>query len=78
MNAVDQRTFVVALEALEADAVPGARCRARRAVDVGERLAAVDLRLARAEQIQVRAVQDEDAALLLVRAACLTAMVFLA
>lgn len=59
MNALDQGAFVVALEGFEHDACRFGATR-QRAVDVGERGGTIVLRLARAEQVQVRAVDDQQ------------------
>ena len=56
---VDQRAFVVRLEALELGAELGGQ-RLQLGVDLGERGRAVDVRLAPAEQVEVRAVQDQE------------------
>ena len=59
MNEVDDLVFAIAL--LELDRKPEflADAAAIR-LDIGERLAAVDLRLALAEQIEIGAVEDND------------------
>src|SRR5882672_7268971 len=58
MDAIDQHMLRVALQAIERMA--SRLCQLGEArVDVGKRVAAVDLGLARAEQIEIRAVQDE-------------------
>ena len=60
VQSVDQRALVVRLEELDASPSSAARRRDAR-VDLVERLVAVDLRLARPEQVEVRALEDEHA-----------------
>src|SRR5262249_20904224 len=60
VDAVDQRALVIRLEEHDLD-VQLDRTMADPGVDVLEGVATVDLGLARAEQVQVRAVEDEDA-----------------
>ena len=60
VQAVDQGALVVRLEAIDL-AAQLARERPQARVDVGERVAPVDLGLALTEQVQVRAVENEDA-----------------
>ena len=56
---IDQRAFVIALLESHRDAeITGQR--PAGGFDVGESVTAVDVRLARAEQVQVRSVQNED------------------
>ena len=63
LDAVDQLTFVVALEGLEQQAI-----RARPAfhgrMDIAQRRATVDFGFAGSQQVQIRPVQDENSALL--------------
>jgi hypothetical protein len=59
LDAVDQLALVVGLERLHGRAALG-RQLAQARVDLGQGGAAVDLRLALAEQVQIRAVQDQD------------------
>jgi len=59
VDAVDQGAFVVALKALHRHPARRAE-RDRSALDVGQRVVAVDLRLARAEQVQVGTVEQKD------------------
>ena len=59
VNRVDQLALAVVLRELELDAELR-RDGAQRSLDVGERRVSVQRRLARAEQIQVRAVEDGD------------------
>ena len=56
---VDQRAFVVGLSEVDSEAVLASLGDTRR-LDLGERGSAVNLRLARAEQVEVRAVEDEE------------------
>src|SRR5439155_21030399 len=59
VQSIDQGAFVVRLE--EVDLEPELAGSSRDfGMDVIERVAAVDLRLARAEEVQVRALEDED------------------
>lgn len=59
MDEIDQRAFVVAL--VEADVQPGALTGlGAEALHVLQGLVSVDLRLARAEKVEVRAVEDID------------------
>ena len=59
VNAVDELAFAVVLRELELDAELTGH-HAKPLLDVRERVAAVDLRLARAEQIEVRPVEHGD------------------
>jgi hypothetical protein len=59
MDAVDQRALGVALEARQRRAALGGE-RVQRDLDLGQRGAAVGLRLAGAEQVEIRSVDDED------------------
>jgi hypothetical protein len=60
LSPVDQRALVIRLETLELR--PGRLCEPEKhRVDLVERDRAVDLGLPRAEQIQVRAVENQDA-----------------
>ena len=59
LRAIDDRAFVIALEAVELQA-EFLRLRLQAGFDVGQRGRTVDVRLARAEQVQVGAVDDED------------------
>ena len=59
VNRVDQLALAVVLRELQLDAEL-LRDGSQRSLDVGERLAAVQRRLARAKQIQIRAVEDGD------------------
>jgi hypothetical protein len=61
-DAIEQIALVVRLEGVDLDAELLAT-RLEAPVDVGERLLAVDLRLARAEQLEIRPREDEDAGL---------------
>ena len=54
---VDERAFMVALEKVERHAGKG---RAEVGFEVGQRVVAVGLRLACAEQVEVRPVEDEE------------------
>ena len=58
LHPVDQGALAVGLAEIDRQVE---RRRVRRAgrLDVGERLGAIDLRLARAEQVEIGAVQDE-------------------
>ena len=56
---VDQHAFVVGLDRLDLHAELGRQRRHLR-VDLRQRGVAVDVRLAAAEQVQVRAVQDKE------------------
>ena len=56
---VDENAFVIALPEVERQAVRRRDFAADR-LDIGERARAVDARLTRAEQIQIRAVEDVD------------------
>jgi len=56
---VDQRPFVVRLEALELGAELGGQ-RLQLGVDLGKRGRAVDVRLAPAEQVEIGAVQHKE------------------
>ena len=57
---VDERALVVRLEEVDLEPELGGADR-DPVVDLVQRLAAVDLGLARAEQVEVRALEDEDA-----------------
>ena len=59
MDPVDDLVFAVALAELDLEPELGPYAAAVR-LDVGQRLAAVNLRLALAEQIEIGAVQDGD------------------
>src|SRR5277367_487710 len=59
MNPVDDLVFAIALMKLDRKPKLTADTAAVR-FDVGQRLAAIDLRLAHAEQVEIRAVQDHD------------------
>lgn len=59
MNAFDQRSFMVALEAFKRDPI-GLRQTRQSLVDVLKRLGAVDVRFARSQEIQVGPMQDEN------------------
>ncbi len=59
LDPVDQHALVVALPEVDGPAVLGRGRHAQR-LDVRERLAAVDLGLAHAQQVQVRPVQHEQ------------------
>src|SRR5699024_10268687 len=59
LNAIDQRPFVVALEG-HATCIVALGQGFKVAVDVGKRGGAIDIGLARAKQIEVGAVQNED------------------
>ena len=59
MDAVDQRSFVVALKARQCR-TSRLRLRLGRLFDIGQGAGAVDLRLPGAQQIQVGAVQEEE------------------
>ena len=61
VDPVDQLVFAVALAELDRQTELGCGAAAER-LDVGERLAAVDLRLALAEQVEVRPVENGDGA----------------
>jgi len=59
MDPVDQLPFMIGLAALHVVAEPGTGL-ATEALDVGQRLVAVHGGLARAEQVQVGAVEYKD------------------
>ena len=59
LDPVDQRVLGVGLERLQLMAGRGGLC-AQAGIDVGQRRAPVDLRLAAAEQVEVGAVQDQQ------------------
>lgn len=59
MQGINQRALVVRLLDAQFDAF-AARDTLKHAVNVGERLFAIDFRFAHSEQIEVRSVQDED------------------
>lgn len=61
VDTVDQRTFVIGLEECELRAF-FLRERSQLALNIRQRLAAINGRLARPEQIQIRAVQNQNAA----------------
>ena len=57
---VDQRALMVRLEEVDVETERG-RVRRQAGVDLVERLVAVDLGLARAEQVEVRSLEDQHA-----------------
>ena len=59
VDAVDQRPFVVGLEGVQGGAETG-RVGFTRGFDVRERGVSVDVWLAGAEEVEVRAVEEED------------------
>ena len=59
LDAVDQRTFMVGLECVKIAIVMGCDS-GTVGFDVGQRCVAVDVWLAGAEEVEVRAVEEED------------------
>src|SRR3954469_18607762 len=59
VNSVDDLPFSIVLQELQLDLQLGGHA-AQRSLDVGERLATVDLRFANAEEIEVRPVDDRN------------------
>ena len=60
VEAIDERALVVRLEEVDLEPELGRPAR-DLGVDVVERVVAVDLRLTRPDQVEVRALEDEDA-----------------
>ena len=60
LDAVDQRAFVVALEMVEGSPMPAGQV-GQPGIDVGQRGVAVDLGLTGAQQVQVGAMNDQEA-----------------
>jgi hypothetical protein len=61
VDGIDQFPFVIRLQEAQRGALVGGVFR-KEGFDIGQRVPAVDLRLAGTEQIEIWAVQDEDAA----------------
>src|SRR5258705_12465472 len=60
VEAIDEGAFVVRLEEVDVEPELGRPGR-DRAMDIVERIVAVDLRLARPDEVEVRALENEDA-----------------
>jgi hypothetical protein len=59
VDAIDQRSFMIALERGEGDAA-GLRLRSQAGNDIGRRAPTIGCRLAGTRQVQIRSAQDQD------------------